>query len=70
MNNSFNNNHSEDIDVESRNETFGANNSVIISNLPYTMKSLDIQEFCQSVGEILEVRLSTHVNSNRSKGWA
>lgn len=45
-------------------------NSVIVSNLPFSIKEPDILAFCGQAGEVLKVHLTTHSNSNRSKGWA
>ena len=84
MNNSFISTNQNDVisdsesnkirnDIETnknRSESISTNNIVIIFILPYSMRELEIQEFCQSVGEVLDIRLSTHANSNRSKGWA
>ena len=48
----------------------GGESSVIVSNLPFSIKEPDIHAFCAQAGDVLRVHLTTHSNSNRSKGWA
>lgn len=50
-------------------ETIGEN-SVIFSNLPFSIKEPEILAFCAQAGDVLKVQLTTHSNSSRSKGWA
>ena len=45
-------------------------NTVIVSNLPFSMKEPEILAFCAQAGDVLKVHLTTHSNSDRSKGWA
>ena len=82
MDNSFTNKPKEEdngspneniIDLEPKknwNDAALEKNVVIVSNLPFSTKFQAILQFCQAAGEVVELRLSTHDISKRSKGWA